>query len=300
MQMFKLCAIALALGVIGISGGCKSPEVPTAPQPAPASAPAVLSDLSYKAGDRLSYYERSRCTLDLYRPGVAAYPTVVWFYGGGLTAGDKSGPDTVNVARAFVRSGIACAAVNYRLSPKVTYPAYVDDAAAAAAWVVHHIADYGGDSRRVFIGGHSAGGYLTAAIGFDSKFLQKYGVETNQIAGLLPVSPQVFTHFTIRRERGIPKPETTPVIDDAAPAYHIRADAPPALILIGDHDWAGRLEECQYFVAMSRIVRDRDIDLKVIANRTHRSIIEQLSKPQDPGMSAMLEFIQAHPPLLRH
>jgi acetyl esterase/lipase len=279
------------LSLILFATGCASPQLlPTAP----IAALPVITDQPYKTGDHLTDYERLRCTLDLYRPATGDFPTVVWFYGGALTAGDKSNSGTVGIARALVRNGIGCAVVNYRLYPKAKFPAYLDDAAAATAWTFHHISKYGGDPSKIFVGGHSAGGYLSADIGFDPSYLKNYDISTDQIAGLLPVSPQVFTHFTIRRERGIANPEMTPVIDDAAPAYHIRADAPPTLILIGDHDWAGRLEECQYFVTMARIVHDRDIRLQVIPHRTHGSIADGLAQPNDPGMNAMLAFVQSH------
>ncbi|HEY7119170.1 MAG TPA: alpha/beta hydrolase [Tepidisphaeraceae bacterium] len=199
-----------------------------------AAAVTVIKDLPYKSGDGLTPYERDRCKLDLYLPGAKGFATVVWFYGGGLEGGDKSGRVNTRIATALAQNGVACVAVNYRLSPRAKYPAYLDDAAASVAWTLAHVAERGGDRDRVFISGHSAGAFLTAALGYDPKFLKPYHVSTAQIAGLVPFSPQVFTHFTIRKERGVPNPQTTPLIDDDAPVYHARPDAPPTLILIGD------------------------------------------------------------------
>lgn len=262
-----------------------------------ANQPTVLKDLPYKSGDALTDYERTRCKLDLYLPtnGAKNFPTVVWFYGGGLEGGDKSGRVNVRIATALAQNGVACAAVNYRLHPKATYPAYLDDAAASVAWTLAHVAEHGGDPKRVFVSGHSAGAYLTAAIGYDPKFLKPYHVSTDQIAGLIPVSPQVFTHFTIRKERGVPNPQTTPVIDDDAPAYHARPDAPPTLILIGDHDWPARLEECQYFIKLLTVLKHPDAHLQVIEDRTHNSIADKIPDKDDPAMKAILSFITTHP-----
>ena len=257
---------------------------------------STLKDLPYKSGDQLTDYERTRCKLDLYLPTSPAknFPTVVWFYGGGLEAGDKSGRGTVRIATALAKNGVACAAVNYRLHPKATYPAYLDDAAASVAWTLAHIAEHGGDPKRVFVSGHSAGAFLTAAIGYDPKFLKPYHVSTDQIAGLIPVSPQVFTHFTIRKERGVPNPQTTPVIDDTAPTYHARPDAPPTLILIGDNDWPARLEECQYFIKLLTVLKHPDAHLQVIQNRTHGSIADKIPDKDDPSMAAILKFVAGH------
>ena len=105
--------------------------------------------------------------------------------------------------RSLARAGVAVVSAEYRLSPKVKYPAYLQDAAAAFAWTRAHIAEHGGDVEKLFVGGHSAGGYLTFMIGLDERYLREFGVELSGIAGLIPVSGQTMTHYTVREERGI-------------------------------------------------------------------------------------------------
>ena len=70
--------------------------------------------------------------------------------------------------------------VDYRLVPHVQVSQCVEDAAAAAAWVVKNIADYGGDPRLIFVAGHSAGGYLTSMIGLDKRWLKPYGLDPDR------------------------------------------------------------------------------------------------------------------------
>lgn len=140
----------------------------------------VLANVPYKHGDSLTPYEKERCILDVYLPKDGkAFNSLVWFHGGGLTKGDKDGrqdpKDTVKtsaIARSLAAAGIAVITPNYRFSPTVTFPAYIDDAAAAVAWTRSHIAEYGGDPSRVFVGGHSAGGYLALMLGMDARYLQ--------------------------------------------------------------------------------------------------------------------------------
>lgn len=91
------------------------------------------------------------------------------------------------------------AGVNYRLSPRATHPAYIDDAAAAVAWVMKHIGEYGGDPTRVYVAGHSAGGYLTLMVGLDKAYLARYGEDADRLAGLFPVSGQTNTHLRFGR-----------------------------------------------------------------------------------------------------
>ena len=116
-------------------------------------------------------------------------------------------------------------AVNYRLYPKILTPVYIEDAAAAVAWVFNHIEEFGGDPDLIFVSGHSAGGYLASMVGMDKKWLQTHEIDANRIAGLIPFSGHTITHFTVRKERGIEG--TQPVVDDLAPLYHVRKDAPP-------------------------------------------------------------------------
>lgn len=185
-------------------------------------------------------------------------------------------------------------AANYRLSPKVTYPAYNQDAAAAVAWTKKHIAEYGGNADELFVAGHSAGGYLTAIVGYDPDLLAEQGMKLTDLAGIIAVAPQVFTHFEIRKERGIPNPETTPVIDKAAPCYYTNKDARPTLILLGDHDWPVRLEECTYFVAMLKYSGDKDVALHVIPDRNHGTLYSKMVNLDDPGLKYFLDFIHEH------
>jgi acetyl esterase/lipase len=151
--------------------------------------------------------------------------------------------------------------VNYRLHPKIQSPKYVADAAGAVAWVVKNINQYGGDSTLIFISGHSAGGYLTSMVGLDKRWLAKHNVDANNIAGLIPFSGHAITHFTVRKERGIPG--TQPVVDDMAPLYHVRADAPPLLLITGDREMEmlGRYEENAYLMRMMKVVGHKDTRL---------------------------------------
>ena len=74
---------------------------------------------------------------------------------------------------------------------------FVDDAAASVAWVFQNITSYGGDPKLIFVSGHSAGGYLTSMLGLDKSYLNSYGIDVDDIAGLIPYSGHTITHFTV-------------------------------------------------------------------------------------------------------
>ena len=218
---------------------------------------------TYQTRSNISYYDagsvksdayiQERCVLDIYYPTeLENYPTLIWFHGGGLTGGNKHIPDGLK------EQGIAVVTVNYRLYPKIKAPVYIEDAAAAVAWTFKHISDYSGDPNQIFVSGHSAGGYLASMVGLDEKWLAKHNIDANQIAGLLPLSGHTITHFTVREERGIDGKQ--PIIDELAPLYHVRADAPPLLLITGDRELEllGRYEENAYMMRMMKIVGHKD------------------------------------------
>lgn len=210
----------------------------------------TVKDISYYA-DSISKkdpYIKSQCTLDIYYPkGLKNFATIVWFHGGGLTGGQKSIP------KALMEKGYAVIGVGYRLSPKVNTPAFIEDAAAAVAWAFRRIGDYGGSKQLIFVSGHSAGGYLGMMITLDKKYLNKYGVDANSIAALIPFSGQTITHFTIRKEKGIK--DVQPIVDEYAPLYHVRADAPRMVLITGDREMEmlGRYEENAYLSRMMKL-----------------------------------------------
>ncbi len=211
----------------------------------------LQENISYRASveEKQDNYIAERCKLDIYYPeNTKGFTTVVWFHGGGITSGSKHIPEKL------MGKGISVVAVNYRLSPKVKCPVYIDDAAAAVAWTFKHIAEFGGDTGKIVVSGHSAGGYLSSMIGLDKSYLAKYDVDANKIAMLIPFSGHTITHFIIREESGIEG--TQPIIDEFAPLYHVRKDAPPLILITGDREreMLGRYEENAYMMRMMKVV----------------------------------------------
>jgi acetyl esterase/lipase len=236
--------------------------------------------LPYRPDSEPDVYARERCKLDVYHPVAGpSVPTVVWFHGGGLTGGNRSTPS------ALKGQGIAVVAVDYRLSPKAKAPAYIEDAAAAVAWTFKNIARYGGDTNRIFLSGHSAGGYLASLVTLDRRWLAVHGVDPDRLAGLVPFSGQSITHFAIREERGLAR--TRPIIDDLAPVYHVRQDAPPILLISGDRnrELLGRYEESAYFWRMLKEVGHPSVELLELQGYDHGQMA-------DPAFPLLLRFIR--------
>lgn len=241
----------------------------------------LVKDIYYREDNVLDDYMKERCRLDLYYPvGNTNFSTVVWFHGGGLTGGNRLVPKGLQEKR------LAVVAAGYRLSPQVKAPAYIEDAAAAVAWTFGHIAEYGGDTNRIFVSGHSAGGYLTSMIGLDKRWLAAHGMDADAIAGLVPYSGHCVTHFTIRSERGIP--DTRPIVDDLAPLYHVRNDAPPLLLITGDREkeMLGRYEENAYLWRMLKVAGHPSVTLHELGGFDHGQMAE-------PAHALLIRFVRS-------
>ena len=232
---------------------------------------AVEKDIHYypDAINKSDKYIDSQCTLDIYYPKNSKnFATIVWFHGGGLSGGNKEIPN------ALLEKGFAVIGVGYRLSPKVKAPAYIEDAAAAIAWAFQNMERYGGRTDLIFLSGHSAGGYLTMMVGLDKKYLAKYDIDANRIAGNIPFSGHTITHFTIRKEMGMN--DIQPLIDKYAPLYFVRPDAPPLVLVTGDPEMEllGRYEENAYMWRMMKLAGHKRTTIYKLEGFNHGSMAE--------------------------
>lgn len=241
----------------------------------------LKQNISYIDPAEKDAYRLERCKLDLYYPvDQQEFQTLVWFHGGGLEGGEKYIPEELK------GKGFAIVAVNYRLSPKATYPAYLEDAAAAVAWVFEHIESYGGDAKAVYVSGHSAGGYLTLMLGLDKKYLAKHAVDADRIKALFPISGQTNTHYTIRKERNLPM--EIPIVDEYAPLNQARKDMPALWLITGDRtlEMMARYEENALLDAVLRGIGNTHTKLFELQGFNHGSVVT-------PACALIVDYIRS-------
>ncbi|MDR1011195.1 MAG: alpha/beta hydrolase [Opitutaceae bacterium] len=268
---------------------------------------AAPQAVTYQTKTNLSYYtegalakgddyQREQCKLDVYYPdNRTGFSTVIWFHGGGLTGGKRSMPSNLK------NQGIAVIAVSYRLSPRGQMPCFFEDAAAAVAWVFENIAAYGGDPKKVFVSGHSAGGYLAAIIGMDSRWLAPYGISNRQIAGIAPVSAQVTTHYEVKKLLGDKGGQYRPIIDEYAPLYYTAKDLPPICLITGDRriEFKSRVEENELFAVSLKNVGHTQTEFYEMGGLDHggvseggtilvRKFVKRLSESKTPASGAVV------------
>lgn len=213
-------------GTAGIGlGACSRLELFDAVTPWDEGASRVASGESYGAHPRQK--------LDVYAPpDVKDAPVVMFFYGGSWNSGERV--DYGFLGTALAAQGFVAVLPDYRLVPDVRFPAFVEDGAAAAAWVQREIGQFGGDGRRVVVSGHSAGAYIASMLALEPSYLGQAGA-TERLRGFAGLAgPYDFLPFQykaiIEAFSNWPRPiETQPVA-------FAKQGAPPALLLQGADD----------------------------------------------------------------
>jgi acetyl esterase/lipase len=204
-----------------------------------ACSPAGLINLAvpragYHIVRGLAYGPDPRQRLDFYVPDNPGphMPVLLFFYGGSWQGGTKS--LYLAFGQAFASQGILVAIADYRLYPQVRYPAFIQDSARALAYVRDHAGDYGGDTARLFVSGHSAGAYNAMMLAADGTYLKEAGAEISDICGVIGIAgPYDFLPLTdsnlIAMFGGAERRDTQPIT-------YIDGKRPPMLLAYGTAD----------------------------------------------------------------
>ncbi|MBR5641158.1 MAG: alpha/beta hydrolase [Firmicutes bacterium] len=228
----------------------------------------IEKDILYREGGKPCGADSQ--TLDLYLPvGAARCPVLVFFHGGGFLHYYWTKENYVEYCTELAKEGIAVAAPNYRLYPEFEgfpqapdpafcddpdgiFRGFLDDSACAMAWVRDHLADYVPFNGRMFLGGHSAGAWLSMMILFDESVLEPYGMQPSQLAGCIFASGQPTSHFSVLFARGR-DPRLT-LIDDAAPMYYLKSLPVPQLVTLAETDLTNRDLQTQLYLASLKTI----------------------------------------------
>lgn len=131
--------------------------------------------------------------------------------GAGLCGGSRKAAE--NFAHTLVAQNIATATVDYRMYPEAKYPDFIENAAAAVRWLKDNISRYG-KCNRIFVGGSSAGGYISMMLCFDKRYFNKVGMEPTDIAAYIHDAGQPTSHFNVLKELG--KDSRRVIVDETA------------------------------------------------------------------------------------
>jgi arylformamidase len=247
-----------------------------------------------------------RQVLDVYSPkGAKNLPVVFWIHGGGWQAGDKSSVQLK--PQVFVEKGFVFVSTNYRLLPSVDMDTIIRDVAKSLGWVHKHIAEHGGDPKRIYVMGHSAGAQLAALVCIDDRYLKAEGVPFDVLKGCVPVDGDTYdvpaiieTAETRRRVHGQPQAKfghrekfgnTPEKHRDLSAVTHVAKgkNIPPFLILhVADHpDNAAQAQR------LGAVLKDAGLLVTVFGAKetNHTKINENLGQPDDPSTKALFDFV---------
>ncbi len=248
----------------------------------------------------------ARHVLDIYAPdGAKNLPVVFWIHGGGWQQGDKG--DVALKPRLFMEKGFVFVSTNYRLLPEVDMETLTRDVAKAFGWVSKHIAEHGGDPKRILVGGHSAGAELAALVCTDDRYLKAEGASFDSLIGCVPVDgdtydvPAIIEVAETRvRAHGMPLIKSGHRVKfgndpekhrDFSAVTHVAKGKgiPPFLIL---HVSAHPDTSAQAF-RLGSVLRGADVPVRVFGAKdtNHSKLNNDLGVEGDPATAALNEFV---------
>lgn len=271
--------ILVAGGLLGLLVGCSPLKVLNAFTP---------GGTFNKTAD-LSYGNDLRNRLDVYTPidTAANAPVVVFFYGGSWNTGSRS--DYSFVGEALASRGIVAVLADYRLYPQVHYQGFLDDSARAVGWAREHIGQYGGDPARLYVMGHSAGGYNAAMIALDPKWLAAVNMKPSMISGWIGLAgPYDFLP--------VENPDVKPVFffpdspPDSQPINHVSAESPPALLMAARDDTV--VNPARNTGGMARRLREQGVSVRELyfPRPGHATLVAAFSRPMR-GLAPVLDEV---------
>lgn len=247
-----------------------------------------------------------RQVLDVYSPRDAKnLPVVFWIHGGGWTQGDKSGVQVK--PQAFMDKGFVFVSTNYRLLPHVDMSTIIRDIAKSIHWVHDHIAEYGGDPKRLLVMGHSAGAQLAAIVCIDDRYLKAEGLDLSIIKACVPVDGDTYdvpavieVAETRARVYGFPQAtyghrkkfgDDPTKHKDYSAVTHVTKNKgiPPFFILhVLNHP-----ETTAQATRLGDVLREADVPTTVFGAResTHTRVNVELGQADNSATKAMFEFI---------
>lgn len=247
----------------------------------------------YALARELAYGDHPRHKLDVYGPvGAKAAPVVVFFYGGRWESGERG--DYVFAGEALASEGFLAVVPDYRLYPEVTFPAFIEDGAAAVRWVADNIARFGGDPDTLFLMGHSAGAYIATMLALDGRYLAAQDLEPRRLTGVIGLAgPYDFRPLESRLLRPIFESADDPRLTQ--PLHVAHGSAPPMLLMHGTFDGTVPLGNS---LRLAERIKDAggQADVRLYPQTGHDDLLTALSPASPPHLPVLADaaaFIRA-------
>jgi len=293
--MIKYILIALTLALIGCGLWFWAKTDPQKLDFADRMAPGP-AEYSQAPLTGIAYGDDARQMLDIYLPKQNAAGTsavLIFFHGGAWRDGEREGYGFLG--RAFASRGFVTIIADYRKSPKVRFPVFVEDTAAAIAWVNANIATHDGDPKRIFLMGHSAGAHIAMMTALDPQWLAAKNLKPDVIKGVIGLAgPYDFLPLTT--ESSQIALGQWPDLTETQPITFARADAPPLLLLTGEKDTVVKPRNSKILSEKIQALGGQQ-QLQIYPDVDHADIIMAVARPfrqKAPVVADVVNFINAH------
>lgn len=236
--------------------------------------------------------------VDFYLPAHDArdMPVFCMIHGGVFVNGFKEwmgfqAPPIVSLPAVYV-------SFSYRLAPATKFPAIAEDCFDALTLVHEQVASYGGDPRRIFVGGHSAGGHLAALLALKRDWLAARGLPRDVVKGCLPVSGM----YDLKRESivsgGLMEQVFPEIFIDEAdaascsPIDHVTGNTTPFFVSWGGEDLPDSVRSSETFVAALRR-QPGVVETHIWPGYGHFEASMTLERADDPWVLKLRDWLQA-------
>ena len=273
---------------------------PVIDPPATAAIYAPLHPREPYAGVKVTrdikYGDDDRHALDVFTPeGMASpLPVLIFIHGGGYTGGHKREGENFfydNIMLWAVRHGMVGVNATYRLAPRDAWPAGAEDVGAAVRWTLDNIAKFGGDPKRIFLAGHSAGATHVSTYVAQERFHQPGG---HSLAGLIllsgnydlskvPADERYAAYFGPDQSKYAERSPFAGLLKTDVPIFAAYGELEPPFLFEQSRNLIAALEQA-----------GRNVSAIHLPGHSHISMTYHINTDNTELTDAMFEFIREH------
>ena len=264
---------------------------------------ATVCTSTYQRTESIAYGPeggaQGRQKLDVYQPAngtnlaAGRAPMVVFFYGGSWSSGDRA--DYLFVGEALASQGIVAVIADYRLSPSVRYPAFLEDSALAMRWAFDHAEQYGANPAKVFVMGHSAGAYNAAMLALDKRWLGAVDLSPARLAGWIGLAgPYDFLPIGDAKTQVAFNWPNTPA--DSQPLVFASRASPPALLLAPTHDTVVSAQRSTVAMANKLRISGVKVESELFDTVSHITLVASMAavlRGRAPVLERVTAFVRS-------
>lgn len=257
----------------------------------------VKINIPYLSEDHLQFHAVKH-TLDVFHPGASASPAevLIFIHGGTWLSGSKDMYS--QLGRNMAAKGLVCAIINYRLGDLIDFSGMANDCAAAIQWVYANVDKFGGNKKKIFIAGHSAGGHLAALVASDPEYFDRLNMG-NPIKGCILIDAFGLNIGTFIERHGamylhyIEKvfSRNPATWKKASPVSFLSYSRIPYLMLVGSRSYPFLIEDNEAFVQQLKQLQVK-VKYEIVSGKSHQEMVTQFQDENCPVYKILTKWLK--------